>query len=533
MELLQVEHLLTVQRQDLHELRPPLLATLALQERRLDALEELPLRSSDVEVLLGRSSAAVLGGRLVLASSSVHHARVVCRRDRRLRQAIPHAKAGGALPLGPAAATGAGVRTGGGLGLHALPHLRLLGGAMQALLGLLLDRIGEEVRELLEQIGVVLEELGHLVQDHLDSPLLALVGVEDLEEGLVGVRVIAEALLDRGHVVDGMVELDGLAIVLGRGPMLHASRRGHVGGQLGTAERGVGDAAGARSRHACRISRPVRAGVVPLRLHDARGLHRRRLSIRPSGRGRAHRIHGRAAGGRVRAGAGAQAGRRASIRWCSAAPEGRSGLHGQRLRRPEVASRSRAAMRCCSGGRGGRGGISLPLNLLDVLELDLVALWKEGVEAQDEGVVAAEEVGHAADDARRVDLLGLEVLHDLQELVVDLRLGGELHLDLVQVDERILHFQLTHLLHGLPECGARARACSSPLWGSPTCASGWRSLRQLLDPRAGLRSRASRAIESDPTQTLERAEWGWSSSTRVFSATEEPAAPDTGTRPCK
>ncbi len=41
--------------------------------------------------------------------------------------------------------------------------------------------------------------------------------------------------------------------------------------------------------------------------------------------------------------------------------------------------------------------------------------------------------------------LRLELLHDVKEVVVDLRLVPELQLDLVQIRESILHFQTLEL----------------------------------------------------------------------------------------
>lgn len=46
---------------------------------------------------------------------------------------------------------------------------------------------------------------------------------------------------------------------------------------------------------------------------------------------------------------------------------------------------------------------------------------QEGVEAENELAVAKEEVEHAVDDARRVDALRLELLHDVEELPQDAR----------------------------------------------------------------------------------------------------------------
>jgi hypothetical protein len=60
----------------------------------------------------------------------------------------------------------------------AATHLALLGDYFgKLLLGLLLDLVGEEVGELLEEIGVVGEEVGDLVEDLLDAALLLLVCV--------------------------------------------------------------------------------------------------------------------------------------------------------------------------------------------------------------------------------------------------------------------------------------------------------------------------------------------------------------------
>ena len=58
---------------------------------------------------------------------------------------------------------------------------------------------------------------------------------------------------------------------------------------------------------------------------------------------------------------------------------------------------------------------------------------QKGVEAQDEHAMAVEELEHALDDAGRVDRLRLELLHDVEELVVDVRLVLVRVLDLVKV----------------------------------------------------------------------------------------------------
>jgi hypothetical protein len=56
--------------------------------------------------------------------------------------------------------------------------------------------------------------------------------------------------------------------------------------------------------------------------------------------------------------------------------------------------------------------------------------------------VAAEELGHSLDDAGRVDGLVLEVLHDVEEVVVDLGLRGERRLDVLQVRQGVLRMAM-------------------------------------------------------------------------------------------
>ena len=55
------------------------------------------------------------------------------------------------------------------------------------------------------------------------------------------------------------------------------------------------------------------------------------------------------------------------------------------------------------------------------MQLARVAGRQEGVEAENELVVAKEEFEHAVDDVQRVDALRLELLHDVEELPQDAR----------------------------------------------------------------------------------------------------------------
>jgi hypothetical protein len=76
--------------------------------------------------------------------------------------------------------------------------------------GLLLDRIGQKLRELGEQIGVAGEESGDLLVDVLDGVLLFVVDVENLEKRLVDLRLVGEAHLDLLDVVARVVKLGHL-----------------------------------------------------------------------------------------------------------------------------------------------------------------------------------------------------------------------------------------------------------------------------------------------------------------------------------
>ena len=75
------------------------------------------------------------------------------------------------------------------------------------------------------------------------------------------------------------------------------------------------------------------------------------------------------------------------------------------------------------------------------MDLNLVSRWEKSVEAHDELRVASEEAGNASNDSGRVDALALKLLHDVEEVVVDLWLVAKLELDLVQVGERVFDFE--------------------------------------------------------------------------------------------
>ena len=69
-----------------------------------------------------------------------------------------------------------------------------------------LPALKASIDALAEQVRVVPEELRDAPQHLLDALLLALVRVEHLEEGLVGLGLVLEPLLDRRDVRDRVVE---------------------------------------------------------------------------------------------------------------------------------------------------------------------------------------------------------------------------------------------------------------------------------------------------------------------------------------
>ena len=68
----------------------------------------------------------------------------------------------------------------------------------------------------------------------------------------------------------------------------------------------------------------------------------------------------------------------------------------------------------------------------DFVQFDFVAGRQEGIEAINERAMASEKLLYAGNDARRINMLGFEILHDVEELIVDARLFGELQFDLIK-----------------------------------------------------------------------------------------------------
>ena len=83
--------------------------------------------------------------------------------------------------------------------------------------------------------------------------------------------------------------------------------------------------------------------------------------------------------------------------------------------------------------------------------LDAIPRRQKGVEALDELRITREEIADPANNTRRIYRTGLEVLHDVEEFVVDVWVIRELDFHLVEITQcvvqnRLLPLTLTHLL---------------------------------------------------------------------------------------
>lgn len=70
--------------------------------------------------------------------------------------------------------------------------------------------------------------------------------------------------------------------------------------------------------------------------------------------------------------------------------------------------------------------------------LDAIPVGQEGVEALDQIRIAGKERADSSNNTRCVDCAALEVLHNVQEAIVHVRLISKLHLDLIQIAQGII-----------------------------------------------------------------------------------------------
>mmetsp|Transcript_11203 Transcript_11203/g.41818 ORF Transcript_11203/g.41818 Transcript_11203/m.41818 type:complete len:338 (-) Transcript_11203:760-1773(-) len=186
-----------------------------------------PLASdpSDMHLSLGRIKGIIacgVGGESRISKLAVEMGRVRRRLVRSKTEPVPMGAIAMASTTRPSPCGTSGAPTVLAT-LACLPQLGLASRPLEPLLRLLLNRIGKEVRELLQKVGVLGEQLRHPIQHFFDAALLLLIGVKDLEERLVRFRLIAEPSLHGGHVVNRMVELHGVPRADGRVLLAHGS----------------------------------------------------------------------------------------------------------------------------------------------------------------------------------------------------------------------------------------------------------------------------------------------------------------------
>ena len=79
------------------------------------------------------------------------------------------------------------------------------------------------------------------------------------------------------------------------------------------------------------------------------------------------------------------------------------------------------------------------------LHLYFISGREKGIEADDQVGMTGEEIGDSLDNSGGIDRLRFKLLHNVQEVVVNLRLISELVLDLIEVGKGILDFQALKL----------------------------------------------------------------------------------------
>lgn len=108
---------------------------------------------------------------------------------------------------------------------------------------------------------------------------------------------------------------------------------------------------------------------------------------------------------------------------------------------PTKRARLRHRLYCSAHRSGHSDGIWVVVGTA----LDPIAKRQEGIEALDELGVTCEQGADPTDDARGINCAALEVLHYVQEAVVHVRMVCKLHLDLVEVAQRVIQDRLLSL----------------------------------------------------------------------------------------
>lgn len=82
---------------------------------------------------------------------------------------------------------------------------------------------------------------------------------------------------------------------------------------------------------------------------------------------------------------------------------------------------------CCAHRRCNSDAIGIVV----CATLDMISWRQKSIEALDKLRVAIEEGRHSINNARRINSVAFEVLHDVQKLIVDIRMILEPYLDLI------------------------------------------------------------------------------------------------------
>jgi len=153
-------------------------------------------------------------------------------------------------------------------------------------------------------------------------------------------------------------------------------------------------------------------------------------------------------------------------------------------------SRSRHGRNHCAHGRGHSDCVRVAV----CATFDLIAWRQEGIEALNQVRITGEQGRHAFNDPWGIDCTALEVLHDIKEAVVHVRVVGKLYFHLIQVAQGVVQNRLLALAHAYGSWWAGERDQHLGLG---------RRLYSVLHPRRGLLVLRRRGAVHGPSS------WGW------------------------
>lgn len=119
------------------------------------------------------------------------------------------------------------------------------------------------------------------------------------------------------------------------------------------------------------------------------------------------------------------------------------GITGRRNIRDSLKGTSGAGHAQCVGSRGG--GNTNGIRVILSAALNAISGRQESVETLNQGWVTIEKSRNPLNHTRGIDCLALEILHDVQEAVVHVRLVDEANLHLIKIAKRIIQNRLLAL----------------------------------------------------------------------------------------